>query len=183
MHRCVGRSTWRLRLAVRFEVVRRGHDGGPVVGRDADRNHVLFDELPELDAGVETCGDDVEAAVVGRDVEHDVRVGARKLSELRQEHGGRRSAGQQQPHASGRLVAQAVNLVHRSPNIGESRPQTRDEAFASIGRRDAPRRSRQQAHADPFFQPANRVTQRRGRHTEPLRRPRKASLLCDGEER
>src|SRR5207302_9465766 len=77
------------RLLVRLEVAGRTHDGRPVVLGYAERDHIPFDEFPEMNAGVEPPGDEINAALVRGHVEHDVRVIARKLSQLRCEHRGR----------------------------------------------------------------------------------------------
>src|SRR5438094_8326660 len=75
--------TRRRRLGVRLEIAGRRHDGRPVVPGYAERDHVPFDEFPEMNAGVEARGDEVDATLVGRHIEHDVRVVASKLSQLR----------------------------------------------------------------------------------------------------
>src|SRR5207249_6085118 len=64
--------TRRGRLGVRLEIAGRPHDRRPVVLGYAERNHVSLDDFPEMNAGVETRGDEVDAALVGRYVEHDV---------------------------------------------------------------------------------------------------------------
>src|SRR3989442_13389665 len=171
------------RLLVRLEVAGRTHDGRPVVLGYAERDHVPFDEFPEMNAGVEARGDEVYAALIGRHIEHDVRVSARKLPQLRCEHGGRGNGRHDQAHAARRPVTQPGNQVHSSPNVAERRAQTRDKLLSGMCRGHAARRSREQAYAKPLFQPPHRVADRRGRHPQTFRRPGKASLLRHGKER
>src|SRR5215472_17557016 len=61
----------RLRLAMQLEVTGRADDRRPVIRRHAHRDHVFFDVLAEVDACVESRRDDIHAAVIGGDVEHD----------------------------------------------------------------------------------------------------------------
>jgi len=46
-----------------------------VIAGDADGDHVLLEELAEVDAGVEAPGDEIAAAVAGGHVEHDLGEG------------------------------------------------------------------------------------------------------------
>src|SRR3989454_11358554 len=59
------------RLLVRLEVAGRTHDGRPGVLGDAERDHVPLDEFPEMNAGVEARGDEVDPTLLGRHLEHD----------------------------------------------------------------------------------------------------------------
>jgi hypothetical protein len=49
-----------------------------MVLRHAHRDHILFNVFPEMYTCVEPRRDNVHAAVIGSDVEHDVRVVSRE---------------------------------------------------------------------------------------------------------
>src|SRR5438309_97599 len=104
---------------MRFEISRRADDRRPVVPGYPNGHHVLLDELPELNAGVEAGSYEIVMAVRGRDVEHDVRVIARELAQLRGEHRHSRMPRHPYTHASGRSVTEAGNLFQRSANVAE----------------------------------------------------------------
>lgn len=53
-----------------------------MVRRYTYRDHVLRDVLTELDPSIISTRDEVDAAVIGGDVEHDVRILPRECSEL-----------------------------------------------------------------------------------------------------
>src|ERR1041385_5902238 len=179
----VGEVTRRGRLWVRLEIAWRAHNGRPGVLGYAERYHVPLDEFPEMDAGVEAAGHEVDAAFIGRNVEHDVRVLARELSQLGCEHRRGGNGRHDQPHASCRPVPQPRDQVHGSPNVAQRWAQTREELFSGVCRRNAARRAREQLYAEPLFQPLDRVAERRGSHTKTVGRPGEAPFLGYGKER
>ena len=62
-------------------------DRPPDVGPDSHGDHVLLDELTQMDAGVESCADEIDPSLLGRgQVDLDVRVVAGELAELRRQH-------------------------------------------------------------------------------------------------
>src|SRR5213596_1757344 len=79
----------RSRLGVRCEIAGRAYDGRPDVLGHPDHNHIPFDELAEMNACVETGGDEIDSGFVARHVQHDVGVIARELSQLGSEYRGR----------------------------------------------------------------------------------------------
>src|SRR5437867_10283394 len=103
--------TRRFRLSTRLEIRRRAHDGRPVIFGDPYSNHVLLDELSEVNAGVEPSSNNIDATVVGGDVEDDVRVIAHKLGQFRCEHCHRGKPWHQQTHATRRFVAEPGDLI------------------------------------------------------------------------
>src|SRR5207244_5634264 len=107
------------------------------------------DEFPEMNPSVETRGDDVDSGFVRRNIENDVRIRARKLSQLPCKHRGRGNGRNYQTHAPRRPVTKALNHVHSAPNVAERRTQTRDELLSRRGRGNAARRAREQAYAKP----------------------------------
>src|SRR5467141_4295903 len=94
----------RLGLRMGLEICGGADNGRPRIRRHPHGHHVPFDELPEMNARVETRGNEVDAALIGGDVEQDVRIVAGKLSELWCEDGCRCKWRHQQAHTSGRPV-------------------------------------------------------------------------------
>src|SRR2546428_11656380 len=106
---------------MRVEIAGRADDGWPQVWGHADHDHVSLDELPQMNAGVETGGDEVDAALVARHVQHDVGVLADELSQLGAEYRGGGEGRDDQTHATGRPVTQPGNQVQRFANVAERR--------------------------------------------------------------
>jgi hypothetical protein len=104
------------------------------------------------------------------------------LSELWRKHRHRGVPRCHDAHAPRRFVAKARNLIERAANIRKRGIEMRDQLFAGIGRGNAAGRPREQAHANLFFQSANRMAECRRRDTQPFCRPRKAALFCHSEE-
>ena len=158
---------WRVRsrgdsgFGVLRQVLRRGDDGGALIRRDAHRDHVALDELAELEARVEALGDDVDAVVADADVHRDLGMRARERAELRRQHERGGHGRGHEADAAGRPVAQAGELVERFADVPEGGLQAREQGVAGLGRGDAARRPRQQPHAEPFLEPADRLAQRR----------------------
>jgi hypothetical protein len=72
-------------LGTKRELARRPDDRRSMISRHANSDHVLCDELSELDAWV-ARRDKIEEDVIGGEVEHDIRVVARELAERRRQH-------------------------------------------------------------------------------------------------
>ena len=72
----------RFGLGMRREVLRRPDDRGALIGRHADRDHVLFDELSELHPCVVLPCDEIDRVVGMRDFENNFRVGSSEVSQL-----------------------------------------------------------------------------------------------------
>jgi len=143
---------------VGLEVGRRRHDRRPEVGRDPDRDHVALDELTDLDPGVEPRGDDVDRAVVGGDVEDDVRVLAGETGESREEHHRRSDPRHDQAQPPGRPFPQAAHAVERRLDVAQCGTDLREELVSRFGGRDASRRPGQQADAEALLEaPASRL--------------------------
>src|SRR5438128_10812607 len=104
---------------MRFEISRRADDRRPVVPGYPNGHHVLLNELPELNAGVEAGSHEIVVAVLGRDVEHDVRVVARELSQFRCEHRDSCVPRHAYTHPSARSVTKASNLFQDAANVAE----------------------------------------------------------------
>src|SRR5205085_2037705 len=113
----------RLWSGMRFEVRGRTHDRRVMIGRHANRHHVLLNELTVLNAGIETTGNQVQSVVGSGHVEQDVRILARKPPQLRSEHGNCGKPRHQQAHASARLVTESRKFVQGSANAGERWPE------------------------------------------------------------
>ena len=122
-------------------------------------------------------------AVVGRDVEHDVRVRADERAQLGPHDRLRGQSRDQKPNLPNRALLEPRDLRQRAPNVGQGRSHARQQLVASLRRRHAPRGSRQQSHPDVVFEASDGVTQPRLGDVQALGRAREASLLRHGEER
>ena len=98
-------------------------DGVLDVGRHADRDHVLGDELAVMNGRVEAGGDRIDPAVVRRDLEDNVRIVANELSEFRGEHRLRGQPRAQQPHTTNGRRLQTRERRQRATDIRERRAE------------------------------------------------------------
>ena len=127
-----------------FEVLRRADDRRALVGGDSYGDHVAFDELAKMDAGIEMAGHEIEAHLVGRrDIEDDIGVCMRECSERRREHHRRRERRDDETYATRRPFSKPRDLPERFSDVCQRRIKASDELLAGVGRRDAPRRPRQ----------------------------------------
>ena len=92
---------------VRLEIRGRADDGCAEIFGHPHGDHVLLYVFAELDAGIEASGHNIEARIVGGDIEHDVGIVTRKLRQLRSEHRCAGDPRNQQPHAADGFVANA----------------------------------------------------------------------------
>ena len=173
----------RLRLGPRREVGRRADDCHAQVRPDAYGDHVLRHLVSEPHAGVVTVGDDVGQAVVDVDFHLDVGV-------AREEPGNRGP----EDRVGGVIVRRDSNrargLVTKLAECGQLRvdlverwTQRTQQALASFGRRNAPRRAIQEPNPEPCLEAANGVAERRLRNAELCRSTGEAPLLCNRDER
>jgi hypothetical protein len=125
------------------------------------------DELAEMNAGIESSGDEIQGTVVGRDVQHDIGLLAREGFELRGEHHPGGDARRHQADRSRGPPAKPDDLIQHRLDIAERRAQPGDQLLPGIRRRDASSGSREQTHADALLEPPNRVTERRPRQPQP----------------
>ena len=88
-----------------------------MIGRHANSDHVLLDVLAEVDACVESRGNDIHAAVIRGDVEHDFGVFACELAKLRREYRAGSKTRHQQPHTASGLLAQPGHPVQSYVNL------------------------------------------------------------------
>src|SRR5881296_275878 len=124
----------RCRLGMRLKIAGRTEDGRPEILGHADRHHVPFNELPEMNAGVEPRGDEVDSGFVGRHVEYDVGVIARELSQLRGEPVGAArgdTTKRTRPAGRSRSPETSSRASRTSPSAGRSRATSC--APASVG--------------------------------------------------
>src|SRR5439155_26146185 len=94
---------WGLRNRVPFEVARGANNSRPLVRRHPSHNHILLDELTDVNARVETLGDEVDSTIVDRDIKRHVRVLASKAFERwpqNQRRGGLRHHEANRPRRS-----------------------------------------------------------------------------------
>jgi len=93
----------------------------------------------------------------------------------RRRDGSRRSEGEGP-------AALAVQIVQRTDDLVERRPQPLEQATSRVGRRDASRRAVQQVDADALLQLPDRVAQGRGRDAETYGSPSEAEIVGDRDE-
>ena len=153
------------------------------VRSDAHGDHVLRHLLAAANAGVEALVDDVGQAVVDDDLDLDVGI----LAQERHEFGPEdrvgdivdgRDAGSCRRACRGTRSSAASSVSissKRGPIVCRSRSP------ASRGR-DAARGARQEPNAEPRFEFAHRVAERRLRHAELGRRPGETPLPGHGQE-
>jgi hypothetical protein len=127
-----------------------------------------------MNAGVIPPGDKVEWAVVGRDLQHDVGVGARELFQPRCDHHLCSEARHHESHSTGRPTAETDDLIKDRFDIRQRRAEVCEEFFAGVGRCHAARGSREETDTDPLLKPAHGVADGRSGHTEPLGKRRSA---------
>jgi len=87
MHRCLSKSCGAFGFGCDLK-----YEGAPTIAArwsfgHPDGDHVLLNVFAEVYACIEAASNDVKATVISRDVENDVRIVARKLRQLRSEHG------------------------------------------------------------------------------------------------
>ena len=110
------------------EVVRRTHDGEPVIARHAHGDHVALDRFTEVNASVEARGDELCASLLRRgDIEDDVREPTCKWHQLGCEHHRCRQRCDQQTHTPRRPLAQPNDLIEDGFDFAERGTQATDE--------------------------------------------------------
>src|SRR5689334_18365034 len=109
-----------------------------MVWTDSDRDHVLFDELAEVNSRIEALRDNVPSLIVGCDVEHDLRKFLVQPSQLWNKHGRHRKSWYQQTHPPYGSVCLSRDLIQGLFYFAESGLKAGQETFAGLGERDAP---------------------------------------------
>jgi hypothetical protein len=106
---------------------------------------------------VEPCGDEIDAAVIGGDLQYDLRVVAHERSQLRREDRPCCQSRTEQSHATDRLCLQSRERRQRAADVGKRGSQMREQLLAGIRRRHAARGAREQPHADLLLQTSDGV--------------------------
>ena len=91
--------------------------------------------------------------------------------------------GEVDPQAAARLVPRLAQVLQRTVDLVDRRPQPLEQVVAGVGQGNAARRAVQQAHAEALLELPHRVAERRGRDVEPGRRDPETEVLGDGDER
>lgn len=167
---------------MRFEIGGRADDGGAVIGRDTDGDHVLLNVFAEVDSGVETAGDDVHAVVVGGDLEDDIGEFAGELAELGGEDAVDGEFGQEKADAAGGMVAAAGDLLEGEADFADGGAHTGEELFAGESGGNAAGGPGEQADVELLFEAADGVADGRGSDAEAAGGAGEAALVGDGEE-
>ena len=138
--------------------------------------------LADPHTGVVTLRHNVGQAVVDDGLDLDIRILPQELCKFRPEErvdgilGGRYSNG------AGGLLAKLTQGRQLRLNLLKPRARGLKQAFARFRRRHAARGARQEANPKPFFEPTDRVTERRLRNTELSRRSGETLLSRHREE-
>ena len=178
----MGEVVGRLRLAAGSEVGGRADDRHAQVRSDANGDHVPRDLFAQANAGVVAAGDDVGQPLLHRDLDLDVRVVRQQPLQRRPEDGfGGVLAGGDADGAGG-LGAERAERIKARVDLLERWVQRLHQPLAGVGGRDAAGRPGQQTHAQPLFQPADGVAERRLGGPKLGRGAGEASLVRHGQE-
>src|SRR5258707_11537900 len=164
------------------QIVRRRDDRRPRILADTHRDHILLDAMAGPDAGIEAVAHDISERAVGDDFQGDGRMRRKKFREHRLYYLLRRGARHRKTQMSRRLVTEDVDRFDRRFKTLECRPQLRQEAFADLGRGDAPRSAVEQPDAELFLERPNGFRECRSRDAELTRRLGEARALGDRHE-
>src|SRR5262249_45450238 len=136
----------------------------PLLAGDRHRDHVLLNDLPELNAGIEPALHDVREAAIEYEVELDVRVLFQKGRErpFREKAlGNRRDV---QAKRAGWLASKLAQRPGARPHPGERGLEATVEVRARLGERHAPRRSVEELNPEALFQLAHGLAHGRTGH-------------------
>ena len=152
------------------EVSRRANDRHADVRTDAHGDHVLRHLLAQADTGVIALGDDIGQAVVDDDLHPDIGVVRQQLRQSGPEHRRGRVLARRDADGAGGLVAKLAqrgqlrfDLSSRGPTAPSRRsppPSAQHSAWCGSG-----------VEAEPCFEPADGLAERRLRDPELRRGP------------
>jgi hypothetical protein len=132
-----------------------GGDDPLAAGADGHGDHVLFQPFLVTDARVGARGEDVDEAVLDRDLHGDVGKSAQEGHGDGGQDGARDMGGHVQPQGARRRVAKRVDHVQRGMNLGQRGGQAFEQTGAGLGGGDAARGAVEQADAEPGFEAAD----------------------------
>jgi hypothetical protein len=166
----------RLRRPVGIQISRRPGDRHLHIGADADRDHVLGERFTEADAGIEALCHDVHETIIDRQIDDEVRIEWQQLCQGGQQDALGRLVAGRDAQCPSRFIAQLGERCEFISDFVEAGTDTLQQSLARLGCRDASAGARQQAHAEPLFQLADRMAESRRRHTQFGGRTREAAL-------
>jgi len=120
-------------------------------------DHVLRDGVAKADAGIEALRDDVGQAVIGRDLDGDLRVPPRHLDQQGRHGDGQRGARGVQAQGARDAALVGAQALGRVLDFRQRRPDAGDEGRARLGQPHAARRAREQGLAEAGLDELHRV--------------------------
>ncbi len=165
-------QTWSLEVGGRRgrraggEVAGRRHHHGAQRRPDRNRHHVELDALAEPDAGVEAARHEVHQPVVHHHLDRDVGMIDQELRQAGREDRARGIGEGGEAERARRRVAPVGERRDPALHRVERRAKRGQQPLARRRRRDAARRAREKADAEPGLELAHGVAERRGRQAE-----------------
>ena len=170
-HRCASRRHIRWRC-----------DHRPAqVGRQPYSYHVTLDMRPGSDPGVEAFCDDVGHAVVNDQIENDIRIKLRELSELREEHDFCREPWQIEAKSAAWVIAKRADFTDGILNFRHCRDEPAKQRGTRFRWRNATRRPVEKLCAQPL-QSSNDMAERGWGNAKTGGSSSEAAFLRDSSE-
>ena len=150
-----------LRCWLALEIGRRADHGHAEIRPDAHRHHVLCHLFAEADAGVVALRDDVGEAVIDGELHLDIGVARQQLCQRGPEDRLRGMLADRDADGAGGLVAQLGQGGKLGVDLLEFGADGLEQSLAGFRRRHAAGGAGQQPQAQPLFEGADGVAQRR----------------------
>src|SRR6185437_5554878 len=148
------------RPATAIEIVRRGGSRKALHPRaDGHGDHFLLEPLAIADSGIASGREDIDEALLGNDLQPDLRKRRQERRHDRGQHQPRRADRHIESERARRTIAISVHDIERRFHLGQSRPQPLVQTAARLGWNHAAGGSMQQSHAELRFQAAHRLAE------------------------
>lgn len=131
-----------------------------ISGPIADCYHVAFDLFSKPHARVEAIGDYIGHRVIDAHLEPDIGIGECQPCDGRVEHRCGGVLARRDADGPGRLLSQHIEMGEFRFDALKVWDDRAEQAFPSLGRRDAAGRTCQEPEAEPLLKAPHRVTQR-----------------------
>lgn len=172
-----------LRSAALFEVARSAYDHEAKGIGEPNAHHVALDVLAQPNPGVVALGNDVDAAILERELELDAGVALSKCRQHRLDHERECRPRHGEPHSTHYLSWFRRDLVERRARLGERGTGHLEQPSPGVRDRHAPRRARDEDYAKLLLELTHALAQRRARDAQLAGAPGEALRARDGEER
>jgi hypothetical protein len=170
------------RHAVAGEIGRGGDHLGRQGRTDLDAHHVLLDQVPKSDAGVEPAADDIRELAFDGDLQRDLRIGLQEAPEDRLQHDHIARARHIQAQQAGRAASVLDHRLAGRDQLLDRRQHPLQVVGAHFGQADAAGGAVEQGQPQLLFQAADRLADRRGRHPQANGGGGEPPFLGDGDE-